>query len=145
MENCIDYEEIVILTVLGERIIELLPKKEGYFFSKKALKLCWKWIEEQQIEIGDLYDCLDSPEGVDFSYYEEIAEGEEERKIYRCLFYILAYITDKISIMQKINRPQYLDFICEDSFEKVIKAVTDDYCYIEKMDGENKMIDRIYK
>lgn len=43
---------------------------------------------------------------------------------------LISYITNKISIMQKINRPQYLDYICEDSFEKIIYEA----CKIEQFE-----------
>lgn len=86
MDNYTDCKEIVTLVIIGEYLVELLPQEEGYFFGKNALKLCWKWIEEQEIKLGDLYDCLDSPEEIDFSYFEDMAENEKEEK------YIDAYL-----------------------------------------------------
>ena len=50
MDNYTDCKEIVTLVIIGEYLVELLPQEEGYFFSKNTLKLCWKWIEEQEIE-----------------------------------------------------------------------------------------------
>lgn len=133
MKNYTDYKEIVILTTVGSCIIKLLPTKEGYFFSESALKVCWKWIEGQVIDVSNLYDCLDSPDEIDFSYYEDIAESEEEQKIYKFLFHIVAYITKKISIIQEVNRPQYLDYIDNDYFEIFIKTITNEYECIKKI------------
>ena len=136
-----NYTEMVIVTLMGDVLVECLEKDEGYFFSKKALELCWEWIEKHKVEIGDLYDCLDSPEGIDFTYYEDISEKESDKIIYRILFDILAFNTKEISIVEKINRPQYLDYIQDDFYEHILQKTSQQkFDFSESIDNISRYI-----
>lgn len=126
------YKEIVTLVMMGHRIVKLLPQGEGYTFSKVALDLCMKWIQMEDIDLGDLYDCLDSPEEIDFTYYEDTTEDEKQKKIYRSLFHIIAYITKKISKVQGVEQPQYLDYIGEDFYDILVGEMSEEYADVLK-------------
>lgn len=126
------YKEIVTLVMMGHRIVKLLPQGDGYTFSKAALDLCMKWIQMEDIDLGDLYDCLDSPEEIDFTYYEDATEDEKQKKIYRSLFHIIAYITKRISEVQGVNQPQYLDYIGEDFFDRIVGEMSEEYADVLK-------------
>lgn len=134
--NNLELKEIFILLGIGETIVEKLKDEEGYHFCKYALKLCWEWIEKEQDVFDEMYICLDSDEK-DFTYYEEMAQDKEGEKIYRNMFHILAYITKRASIINRIERPQYLDYITEEFYEEFIKDIKNTY------DNINNIIDKI--
>ncbi len=69
-----EYSKIINLRSMGCKLSEMLPQGAGYDFCKIALDLCMKWIQMEEMDLGDLYDCLDSPEEVDFTYYEELVD-----------------------------------------------------------------------
>ncbi len=131
-----EYKEMIILLGIGEKIVENMKHGKVCNFCKYALDLCWEWIEKNEDIIDKMYDCLDSPDGIDFTYYEEISEDGNEKKICRSMFNILAYITKRISIINKIERPQYLDYITEDFYEKFIKEVTNTYDFLNNIDDK---------
>lgn len=126
-----EYKKIVILLGIGEKIVENLKHNDGYNFCKYALNLCWEWIEDKQDVIEKMYDCLDSPDEIDFTYYEDVAEEQNEKNVYRNMFNILAYVTKRVSIINKIEKPQYLDYISEDFYDEFIKDITSTYNNID--------------
>lgn len=132
MENT-EFKEIVTLLGIGEKIVENLKHNEGYDFCKYALGLCWECIEDKQDVIGKMYDCLDSPEEIDFTYYEDVSEEHSEKKVYRNMFNILAYVTKRVSIINKIARPQYLDYISEDFYGGFIHEIISTYNNIDNI------------
>lgn len=122
-----DYSKIVNLRSMGYKLSEMLPRGAGYDFCKTALDLCMKWIQMEDIDLGDLYDCLDSPEEIDFTYYEDTTEEDKQKKIYRSLFNIIAYITKRISKAEGVKCPQYLDYIGEGYYDKLLDELENEY------------------
>lgn len=122
-----EYSKIINLRSMGCKLSEMLPQGAGYDFCKMALDLCMKWIQMEEMDLGDLYDCLDSPEEVDFTYYEDTTADDKQKKIYRSLFNIVAYITQKISKAEGVNCPQYLDYIGEGYYEELLDELKNEY------------------
>lgn len=120
----------IVLASLGDEIINFLPENEGCIFSKQAFTLCWNWIEGQDINLSLLCDCLDSPDEIDFTYYEII--DQENKSIYRILFQIVAYIT-KNAIMEVCSTiPQYLECVDYNYFVNTFNSAVDKLNYNEE-------------
>lgn len=122
-----EYRRIANLISMGRKLSGVLPQEEGYDFCKMALDLCIKWIQMEDIDLGDLYDCLDSPEEIDFTYYEHTTEDDKQKKIYRSLFNIIAYNTKKISKAEAVECPQYLDYIGEGYYDELLAELENEY------------------
>lgn len=133
------YTKIVVLASIGNDMVELVSSKEGHDFSKYALEVYWYWIEGDMEVLGDMYCCLDSPEGIDFVYYEEIEKEEEQQLLYETLFNILGCILDEIATMEKMGTPQYLDMVTHEFFDSLIISLIEKYPYLEEL--INKVFD----
>lgn len=137
------YTRIVVLAAIGNDIVELISSEEGYSFSKDTMQLCWDWIEGDIEVTEDIYDCLDSPEGIDFVYYQEIEKEKEQRLLYETLFNILGCILDEIATMESMSTPQYLDMFDDRFFDSLIISLTEKYPYLEEL--INKIFDHCKK
>ena len=50
LEKLSEYTKAVLAIVIGEHVIKMLPKDEGFLHSRKTLDLCWKCIGLRYID-----------------------------------------------------------------------------------------------
>lgn len=86
LENISDYTKAVLAIVIGEQVMRMLPKGDGFLHSRKTLDLCWKCIEEWEKVardvIGDLCYCIDPEDNITFEYYSKKAKDDTSSNIY---------------------------------------------------------------
>ena len=110
LEKLSEYTKAVLAIVIGEHVIKMLPKDEGFLHSRKTLDLCWKCIEKwENIEddvIDDLCNCICSDNDEEFEYYSKISEDATNSNIYLLLCGIASYVGAQVMIEQEEALPQ---------------------------------------
>lgn len=118
LENTNSYMKAVLAVAIGEHVMKMLPKGDGFLHSRKALDLCWECIEEWEKVaddvIGDLCDCIDPEDLIEFEYYSDCSEDATISSIYILLLGISSYIDAQVLIAEVSPRPQYLGFLEND-------------------------------
>ena len=113
LEKTSNYMKAVLAIVIGEQVMRMLPKGDGFLHSRKTLDLCWKCIEEWENVTGDVIDdlcnCICAPDDIDFDYYFSTSGDATIANIYLLLDGISGYIDAQM--MKEIGepRPEYLD------------------------------------
>ena len=123
LENINEYTKATLAIVMGEHVINMLPKGEGIEYSQKLLDLCWKCIEKwENVEddvLNDLCDGIAPEDDINFEYYSTISEDEASSNVYLLLGGIASYVGAQVMIEQNEAVPQYWE------------VVEDDYGYTE--------------
>lgn len=123
LESINEYTKAVLAIVMGEYVINMLPKGDGFEHSRKTLDLCWKCIEKwENVEedvVADLNDCLCPEDLVEFDYYSTISEDALSSNIYMLLCEIASYICEEVMMEHNWSLPEYLD-IGEDDFTEFV-------------------------
>lgn len=120
LENLSDYEKTIIAVYIGEKIIDLLPKSEGYFYCKEKLSLCWKWIERCEVDLDDYADCLDNPSEKDLVYYTSNEKDKDYQEVYGMILQIVSYTAMQAIIEKGLSLPEYLDDIDDEYLYSLI-------------------------
>ncbi len=162
-KECNCYTKAVLAVMIGENIINVLPVGEGYQFSRKALDVCWSWVQKRDAveleEINYICSCLDSEDGVDFLFYMDGAENEVIKSIYIILIEITAYIGAQAVLGKNLSLPQYLEsfeeekeyqeMLCDnmnqidkDYYEKMKISQIADYCDSQLKENHDARFDR---
>jgi hypothetical protein len=159
LDSINEYTKAILAIVIGEYVINMLSKGEGFKHSRKTLDLCWKCIEKwENIEddvIDDLCNCLCSDYDEEFEYYSKISEDATNSNIYLLLCGIASYVDAQVMIEQKEALPQYLEIVEDDDgytecILDVVNIVNDNYfedyklqqvlTYCQEKQKENKNI-----
>lgn len=118
LENISDYTKAVLAIVIGEQVMRMLPKGDGFLHSRKTLDLCWKCIEEWEKVardvIGDICYCIDPEDDIEFEYYSDISGDAAISNIYMLLLGIASYIDAQVMLLQVSSVPQYFELVCDD-------------------------------
>lgn len=118
LENTSNYMKAVLAIVIGEQVMKMLPKGDGFLHSRRTLDLCWKCIEEWENVVddvmGDICDCICPEDDIEFEYYSDISGDVTISNIYMLLLGIASYIDAQV--MEEIGAPlpEYLDSVSED-------------------------------
>ena len=113
LEKTSNYMKAVLAIVIGEQVMRMLPKGDGFLHSRKTLDLCWKCIEEWENVaddvMGDICNCIDPEDDIEFEYYSDLSEDATISNIYMLLLGIAAYIDAQV--MKEVNSalPPYID------------------------------------
>ena len=159
LEKLSEYTKAVLAIVIGEHVIKMLPKDEGFLHSRKTLDLCWKCIEKwESIEddvIDDLCNCICSDYDEEFEYYSKISEDATNSNIYLLLCGIASYVGAQVMIEQEEELPQYWEVVEDDDgyiecVLDVVKIVNENYfedyklqqvlSYCQEKEKENQKI-----
>ncbi len=159
LESINEYTKAVLASVMGEHVINMLPKGEGIEYSQKLLDLCWKCIEKwENVEddvLNDLCDGIAPEDDINFEYYSTISEDTTNSNIYLLFGGIASYVGAQVMIEQKEALPQYLEIVEDDDgytecILDVVRIVNDNYfedyklqqvlTYCQEKQKENKNI-----
>lgn len=136
----IENKEIIILISMGKILTSYLKDGEGKMYSREIIQYCWKYLEKKEFDLEYLYDSIDSPDEIDFTYYESMTDSQQNKEIYRYLFDIVAYITKKISIEESVTIPQYLDYIHNDFYDELLNRLVNKYFELRNLMEEVESI-----
>lgn len=121
-----------LLLYIGEKIIDLLPKSEGYFYCKEKLSLCWKWIERCEVDLDDYVDCLDNPSEKDLVYYTSNEKDKECQEVYGMVLQIVSYTAVQAITEKRLSLPEYLDNIDDEYLYSIIDLAIRKYKNLER-------------
>ncbi len=118
LEKTSDYMKAVLAIVIGEQVMKMLPKGDGFLHSRKTLDLCWKCIEEWENVsgdvMGDICYCIDPEDDIEFEYYSDISEDVTISNIYMLILGIASYIDAQVMRVAHSPLPQYIDPVSND-------------------------------
>lgn len=159
LESINEYTKAVLASVMGEHVINMLPKGEGIEYSQKLLDLCWKCIEKwENVEddvLNDLCDGIAPEDDINFEYYSTISEDTINSNIYLLFGGITSYVGAQVMIEQEEVLPQYWEVVEDDDgytecILDVVRIVNDNYfedyklqqvlTYCQEKQKENKNI-----
>lgn len=120
LENLSDYEKTIIAVYIGENMLHLLPKSEGYFYCKEKLSLCWKWIERCEINLDDYANCLDNPSEKDLVYYTSNEKDKDIQEVYGMILQSVSYTAMQAITENGLGLPEYLDDIDDEYLYSII-------------------------
>ena len=159
LENINEYTKATLAIVMGEHVINMLPKGEGIEYSQKLLDLCWKCIEKwENVEddvLNDLCDGIAPEDDINFEYYSTISEDEASSNVYLLLGGIASYVGAQVMIEQNEAVPQDWEVVEDDygyteCILDVVKIVNENYfedyklqqvlTYCQEKQKENKKI-----
>ncbi|MDE7416657.1 MAG: hypothetical protein K2N44_10230 [Lachnospiraceae bacterium] len=108
----------VLAIVIGEQVMRMLPKGDGFLHSRKTFDLCWKCIEEWENVaddvMGDICYCIDPEDDIEFQYYSDISEDATISNIYMLLLGIASYIDAQVMMEVNSALPPYIDPVSND-------------------------------
>lgn len=159
LEILSEYTKAVLAIVIGEHVIKMLSKDEGFEYSQKLLDLCWKCIEKwENVEddvLNDLCDGIAPEDDLNFEYYSKISEDATNSNIYLLFGGIASYIGAQVMLEQEEALPQYWEVVEDDDgyiecVLDVIKIVNENYfedyklqqvlSYCQEKEKENQKI-----
>ncbi len=112
---------------VGEKVFTYISKEDDrYFEGRKALDICWKWLDNEDISGDDLYEIIDNPECTGISEYAEDEEDLNIAKLWCVLVDIVAYAA-WIEYKRENAKylPQALEGISEDSLLVLIESAVE--------------------
>ena len=136
LKNINEYTKAVLAIVMGEYVINTLPKGDGIEYSRKLLDLCWKCIEKwENVEddvLNDLCNGIAPEDDINFEYYSKISEDATNSNIYLLFGGIASYVGAQVMIEQEEALPQYWEVVEDDDgytecILDVVKIVNDNY------------------
>lgn len=118
LEETRNYMKAILAIVIGEQVMKLLPKGDGFLHSRKTLDLCWKCIEEWEKVadevMGDICYCIDPEDDIEFEYYSDISGNTTISNIYMLLLGIVSYIDAQVMKEVHSPLPSYIDPVSGD-------------------------------
>lgn len=117
-----NYEKDILAVYIADIVVEILKFQDGYNYCKKYIEICWDWVEQKEIELDELLDCLDSPSGNDLAYYVANEISDKYRIAYDIILQAVSYITTKVMVCENYELPEYLEEIDDEYWEAMIES-----------------------
>ncbi|MBC1982663.1 Imm6 family immunity protein [Listeria booriae] len=129
-------QQVAFYLGLSENIIPLLKESEYFEDARKAIDLCWEWLEDKEVTGDEIYYTLD--DGTEFAglfmqmQMDEVPENEDK---WECIVSAVSFV-DKQAYIQ--NKEPYLPAPIENIDDTLLQYFLD--CYNNVMvDGEERI------
>lgn len=130
----------VILGYIAEKtFIEIKKEMKEYRIVREALDFCWDWIENEEVDIENVYRFLDDPEEDDLVFCVISAKNEKEKKLLEIILGVVSYISLNMLEKEKEPIPQFLDEIDMQYFESIV----DDAFILNIIDDKKNVLEEI--
>ncbi|WP_246438603.1 Imm6 family immunity protein [Listeria portnoyi] len=126
---------------LSEDIIPLLKQSKYFEDARKALDLCWEWLEKKEITGDQIYYILD--DGTEFAglfMQMQMDETPENEDKWECIVSAVSFV-DKQAYLQ--NNEPYLPAPIENIDDTLLQYFLD--CYINVMSDGKERIKSLYE
>ncbi|MBA4551230.1 hypothetical protein H1043_05555 [Thermoactinomyces vulgaris] len=113
---------VAYLLCLTEKIINQVA--EGKKDVRKAISMCWGWVEEKKHHADDIYEVFVNDEAQGVAMYYEFAEDPQQEVIWLCFNYAMEYtIWQAYEYENAIAVPQPIETVDDEIIDEFTKEI----------------------
>jgi hypothetical protein len=132
LEKLSSDEKVAYLLTLTEKMMHQTEKYHWYGLARRAMDMCWEWLEEKKHHADELYLRLDNEDGDGLIHIEGVAfvddqPDPQEEAMWFCVTTALAYVTSQAYEYEREEYvPQTVELVDEEGMdwfmEKIVKV-----------------------
>ncbi|MGA9175237.1 MAG: Imm6 family immunity protein [Thermoactinomyces sp.] len=123
MNMSIDARAAYLLT-LTEKAMEKIENEEGYHQARKAIDMCWDWVEDKKYSGDELYLIFDNEDDGGVSVYLEFTDDPQQETIWFSIGYAIAYtIWQAYQYENEEYVPQPIELVDDSTIGEFMKEI----------------------